>query len=463
MDRQSQFRLALWAVMGILLGTSACEALYGNDRRDNEEYCEQDSTCTGEGKRCDPVLHRCTSVTVCLAGATYCWDDQAPVCQGDAKPCGGCTDSAQCLERWNTGYRNGTGVERTTCFKPASASVGSCAECGEDGRQDMRCPSARPVCIAGSCQACSRHDQCGSGICRTEEAFQESATAPLGSCVDDTLVTGVQTAAQLGVALGDPAKPFIKLATGDYGDVTVTQAGARILLGQGEPNLSGGVSATDQPRVQSIRATGDSRLTLSRLRIAPTSPKTALTCDSTAALYVRDTVIAGRDSPVLLESEGLLGSCRLVDLQRVYMRRVLRAITLQGNVQYTFLNLGITDSGTSSTTKPLITLAGSGTFAYASIQYYVLGSIVCGGSARLRYSTLPNHLTNAATCLDGAGTDSALLFKDECFLTTDSCSAPCRTQGLSAPSLVPATDFFGTSRVSPGTVARCGWYQPPAS
>lgn len=155
--------------------------------------CDEGLLC--RGNQC--IAQACSTSSGC--------DESAPFCGGET-----------CVESCNSdGQCPGFGGDPDSRF----CVVGTCDEC-RVGMND--CPSATPICDAGTCRGCALDDECASTVCDVDA----------GACVDANAIRyadpiGTEFAACTHVApctlaraasLADSAHPWVRLLPGQYLD-----------------------------------------------------------------------------------------------------------------------------------------------------------------------------------------------------------------------------------------------------
>ena len=163
------------------------------------------------------IEESCQTANECDLATPYC------VMPPDGTCSERCTEDSECPGK-------GQGAEHQFCEAEA------CVEC----RTANDCTAATPVCSGGACVACTEHDQCASGACRTDGTCATGDHVAhvnvVGSPSSDCTVASPCSTIERALALL-PTRPYIVLASGTYtrtGPLTILDT--RWLIGHGTPN-----------------------------------------------------------------------------------------------------------------------------------------------------------------------------------------------------------------------------------
>lgn len=462
------FLVALTTSSGLVSCESGLDTLYGSHNRMSDDYCETQcaSTSADMPLLCDPVLHRCTGADVCPSGAKFCWADDKPVCGGAMLACGGCTQDAQCDQRWTLGYQTASAPEQRYCFVAPNADAGKCAECANRSGGNG-CRSDAPICDQGRCRPCTSHEECGTAsFCRLDEAFLETDAAKVGTCVSPELIREVSNEGLLNDALMDATRPFIKVKSkpnmAAYTSISSNGSSRHILIGERSrqtPTLNS--VADEMPIFGAFIATAGTT-TLQNIKIQAGQNMDALSClNRSTVLYVRDAVIRG--GPGQIARYGIFGDCAKVDGQRMEIRYTLTAVKIAVNTNYVLINLGIKDAGDSNATTPIIVdLPDSPTkifkFNTIDLSYITIKSSKFSCPAGAKYvqnSIVANYGNNLPPeCLDDVSSFSMKTLPLNGELRPSAC--PKNVSQNSASSDFVAVDFRGQPRTKNACV---GWQE----
>lgn len=438
-------RHALLALCALLAG---CESIYGGSQRPNPASCLSDKDCGGTP--CDPVLHACVKNRAdCSAGAQFCLSAEQPICQEGV--CVECTADDPCAARDRLGYDPGKHL--LYC-----AGAAGCREC----TKEAHCQTSHPGYYCDpqfTCQPCTQHEQCKSGICRLDPSLLEDPDnrAALGTCVDEAEVAVIDS----GFTLPMPPKIFFRIDCPSCLQ-SAQFAGPRVIL-VGSQKVSD--PASDRRLLRKVTFASGSKVTLSRVRIEAAIPyqdaTLGISCEGGSTLYLRDASISSPPG----KSYGIRADgCSLLDLDRVYFPSVAGPAVWVNNSSFRISNMGIDSAGSSliENGNTLVIQNSKGSIVFSTIPGYArcAGSVSIEGSL-LRSQQMPNY----AGCFNRSG-----LCPVDIPFQTGSLLIPSAMRALewkdkvevssSSELAASTTDAFGMPR-SLGVKADCGWYEAP--
>lgn len=234
----------------------ACFLLLGCTKPNPNRCCVDEADCTANGiapgSTCDDgrvcrgnicISQECAAASECDLAAPYCTGVPDGSCQET------CSVDAEC-----PGF--GQSVDLRYCLESR------CLEC----RSDADCATDAPVCNAGACTTCDRHDQCSSGACSangTCALVSEIAyVSPGGSTTSDC---SQAAPCSMATALNMVDRSYVFVAPGTYThSLTWIGRARKWLIGQGtvRPVL---MSGSTGPIIQPSSA---AELTLEHLRVS---------------------------------------------------------------------------------------------------------------------------------------------------------------------------------------------------
>lgn len=133
-----------------------------------------------------------------------CTSPEQPICGAthECRSCVGPSDNADC-------------AAHDAMTPRCDADTGQCAAC-RMAMQDVDCDSATPICSAdGSCQKCSAHAQCSSGVCKLDGASAGACAAASEIAYVDNKGVTPMVCAQTGTHDGSsPATAFCDVQAG---------------------------------------------------------------------------------------------------------------------------------------------------------------------------------------------------------------------------------------------------------
>jgi len=338
--------------------------------------------CTGDGDcaATAATLHCDMGAGVCRACVTnaHCTDPAKPLCD---------PATFTCKAGVATGCSGGTQKEADArCSGATPFCVGDkCAACNGAQRCEDLDP-AKPACdAAGACRACTKNDECASGVCvKAGDCAQVPPVSGLGvgRCVPASQVAKV-TPATIEAALAG-ATPYLLLAAGSYSALSITRPVA--LVG---PGREGDASTTAVLEQVSVSTTG--AVSLSDLQVASSTKPTGVSCRGDADLcVVRARVDVSGDLAIAVDASS---ACSSITVAQTWMRSVggvaLAAGTLlvaPKKVQYRIVDDVVVQSGTATTPTPVILgKTAEGTFAFNTL-FNNRGSVSCALSQVLQES-----------------------------------------------------------------------------
>jgi hypothetical protein len=173
----------------------------------NDSQCADGLLC--RGNQCIAVT--CAASSDCDASAPYCVDSScAEACSGDEQcPGFGQSMASHCV-------------------------AGACVECRTDATAD--CSGTTPVCASGVCRGCQSHDECTSGVCKSDGAcadesdiaFVAANGSATSNCTNDSPCSLVRAFTV------QPGKPYVLVSAGTYNtDSGVVVTGNHVVIGVG--------------------------------------------------------------------------------------------------------------------------------------------------------------------------------------------------------------------------------------
>ena len=254
--------------------------------------CSEESDCAAKGipagSACDEgfvcrgnlcISHPCEASSDCDLDAPYCIAPPDGRCQQQCTEDNQCPGSAQLADQ-------------------RFCEAGACVEC-RDATTD--CSMASPVCVGGTCVACSQHDQCAGGICaddgscatETEIAYVDGTGSATSECTLASPCTTIERALSML-----PARPYVLIAPGTYSRSTpLVMEGRRVLVGRG---LSVPVLTRSSPG-PIINVLGAATITIDGLELAGATGSTT-SGDENAGHAIRCFVQGGTPSVTVKNS-----------------------------------------------------------------------------------------------------------------------------------------------------------------
>jgi hypothetical protein len=505
--------LALVGV-AIIASTTVCT-------RQNPAWCDDRTACPG-GQVCDPVRQECRSpggpggdpvdatmlpdhpdsdlapTPTCPGGSSRECPGAMPVCQRRfCSPCGVASDG---------GVDGGGGTECALYHAdtPYCGSAGSCVQCL--GPAD--CAAAGKTCdlTAGACGACSRHDQCTTGICldsgdcalASNVYFVDNRQKPPRDCAADLSAAGLTAdgkswntafcdlADAVAAVLRNP-RPYISVAASStaYGSfhintsglaaplslslVSAVRLGAKASGGMGTPAIF-----LDQ---------GQTPLTLSidgfnlNAPSFPEQPSSVINC--VGAAVPSTTLVVRRSQLSDARKYGVsVDSCQLTLDSVAIIDNGYGGVSINGKASYSITNTFIASNGSQNGDGVVLGNAAEGVFAWntvtgnGSVLIKSNGGVRCGSDQRIESSIIfansllgGSQLSPSCQLLDVVtGTDNAVgaIAKDPSFTRCPQVFgaqlASCLAAGSVGVDLVPDGgadggartlvdhDFFGVHR-----------------
>lgn len=213
------------------------------------------------------VISGCTSPNPRSCSDGACTDPALPFCDvdgaigGTAETCIAvtCTPNEHASCRGDIDVRcnaTGTNFDLVECSLDCNDALGGCTTC----TTNEQCSNPAPVCEVTSqtCRGCRTDDECDSEVCDldagrclpiSEVVYASPAGGPSAPCTKDMRCSLTQA---VGLAVANPLRSTIRLASGSYTTPIRTTTGTLTIVGPGA-TLQGPVSSIARGSIVTIR------------------------------------------------------------------------------------------------------------------------------------------------------------------------------------------------------------------